>query len=150
MGGIEAESYTTIAWLAVVIVPLGGLAFLYSRGWNLMTAGDEWAAARGANAARLTLIGYLAGSALAGAVAAFTGPIGFVGLIVPHALRLRLGADHRVLLPASAFLGAAFLIVCDTGARTLLAPSEIPVGVVTALLGGPVFIWLLRAKRRYN
>jgi iron complex transport system permease protein len=150
MGGIEAESYTTIAWLAVVIVPLGALAFLYSRGWNLMTAGDEWAAARGANAARLTLIGYLAGSALAGAVAAFTGPIGFVGLIVPHALRLRLGADHRVLLPASAFLGAAFLIVCDTAARTLLAPSEIPVGVVTALLGGPVFIWLLRAKRRYN
>jgi len=147
MGGIEAESYSTIAWLAVAILPVTALAFSRSRAWNLMTGGEEWAAARGVDAARVTLFGYLAGSLLAGAVAAFTGPIGFVGLIVPHALRLLLGADHRVLLPASAFLGAAFLIACDTVARSAFAPSEIPVGVVTALLGGPLFVWLLRRKR---
>jgi iron complex transport system permease protein len=71
-----------------------------------------------------------------------------VRLIVPHALRLRLGADHRVLIPCSFLLGAAFLAVCDTLARTVLAPTEVPVGVVTALLGGPFFIGLLRSKRR--
>jgi iron complex transport system permease protein len=83
-----------------------------------------------------------------GSVTALTGPIGFVGLIVPHALRLRLGADHRLLIPCSFLLGAAFLALCDTLARTALAPTEVPVGVVTALLGGPFFIWLLRSKRR--
>jgi iron complex transport system permease protein len=70
------------------------------------------------------------------------------GLIVPHALRLRLGADHRVLLPCSVLLGGAFLALCDTLSRTVLAPTEIPVGVITALCGGPFFIWLLRSKRR--
>ena len=72
----------------------------------------------------------------------------FVGLIVPHALRLKLGADHRVLIPCSFLLGAAFLAVCDTVSRTILSPVEVPVGVITALLGGPFFIWLLRGKRR--
>jgi iron complex transport system permease protein len=85
---------------------------------------------------------------LTGLVTALTGPIGFVGLIVPHALRLRLGADHRALLPCSFLLGAAFLGLCDTLSRTVLAPTEIPVGVITALCGGPFFIWLLRSKRR--
>jgi iron complex transport system permease protein len=91
---------------------------------------------------------HISTSCLTGCVTALTGPIGFVGLIVPHALRLRLGADHRVLIPCSFLLGAAFLAVCDTIARTLLAPSEIPVGVITALVGGPFFIWLLRTRRR--
>ena len=83
-----------------------------------------------------------------GLVTSLTGPIGFVGLIVPHALRLRWGADHRVLLPCSIFLGGAFLCICDTLARTVLAPTEIPVGVLTALCGGPFFLWLLRSRRR--
>ncbi|MEN6606479.1 MAG: iron chelate uptake ABC transporter family permease subunit, partial [Bryobacteraceae bacterium] len=90
----------------------------------------------------------LAGSVVAGSVTALTGPIGFIGLIVPHALRLRLGADHRILIPCSFFLGAAFLAVCDTLARTILAPTEVPVGVITSMLGGPFFIWLLRSRRR--
>jgi iron complex transport system permease protein len=94
------------------------------------------------------LAGYLAGSFLAASVTSLTGPIGFVGLIVPHALRLWLGADHRLLMPCSFFLGAAFLAASDTVARTILAPTEVPVGVITALMGGPFFIWLLRSKRR--
>ncbi|MGH9666288.1 MAG: FecCD family ABC transporter permease, partial [Bryobacteraceae bacterium] len=119
-----------------------------AREWNLLAVGEDWAAARGVSSTRLILTGYLAGSFMTASVTALTGPIGFVGLIVPHALRLRLGADHRVLIPCSFLLGAAFLTVCDTVSRTALAPTEIPVGVITALLGGPFFIWLLRSKRR--
>jgi iron complex transport system permease protein len=96
----------------------------------------------------LMLSGFLVGSLLVGSITAITGPIGFIGLIVPHALRLRLGADHRLLLPCSFFLGAAFLVICDTLARTVMAPVEIPVGVVTSVVGGPYFIWLLRSNRR--
>jgi iron complex transport system permease protein len=116
--------------------------------WNLLAVGDEWAASRGVSTTALTAVGYIAGSILTGLVTALTGPIGFVGLIVPHALRLRLGADHRVLLPCSLLLGAAFLCICDTLSRTVIAPTEIPVGVLTALAGGPFFIWLLRSRRR--
>jgi iron complex transport system permease protein len=148
MGGIDAVDYSTLGWFAAAILPAVGLVFLRARDWNLMAVGEDWAAARGVAVPRLMLTGYVLGSFLAGSVTALTGPIGFVGLIVPHALRLRLGADHRVLLPCSFFTGAAFLAICDTVARTALAPTEIPVGVVTALLGGPFFISLLRSRRR--
>lgn len=148
MGGIDAVDYSTLAWFAAAILPALAFIFLRARDWNLMAIGEDWAAARGVAVSRLMLTGYLLGSFVAGSVTALTGPIGFVGLIVPHALRLKLGADHRLLLPCSFFTGAAFLAICDTVARTALAPTEIPVGVVTALLGGPFFIWLLRSKRR--
>jgi iron complex transport system permease protein len=148
MGGIDAVEYSTLGWLAAAVIPAVAFIFLRAREWNLMAVGEDWAAARGVAASRLMLGGYLAGSFIAGSVTALTGPIAFVGLIVPHAIRLRLGADHRLLIPCSFLLGAAFLAICDTLARTVLAPTEIPVGVVTALLGGPFFIWLLRSKRR--
>jgi iron complex transport system permease protein len=148
MGGIDAVDYSTLGWFAAAVLPAVGLIFLRARDWNLMAVGEDWAAARGVSVSRLMLTGYVLGSFLAGSVTALAGPIGFVGLIVPHALRLKLGADHRLLLPCSFFTGAAFLAICDTVARTALAPTEIPVGVVTALLGGPFFIWLLRSKRR--
>ena len=96
---------------------------------------------------RLKRTSYFIGSILTGAITAFTGPIGFVDLIVPHAIRLVAGPDHRILIPASFFLGSAFLVLCDTAARTIFAPTEIPVGVITALIGGPFFIVLLRRKR---
>ena len=88
-----------------------------------------------------------AADSLTGTVTASSGPIGFVGLIVPHTVRLIGGPDHRTLIPASFFLGSAFLVLCDTLARTLFAPAEIPVGVITAILGGPFFILLLKRKR---
>jgi iron complex transport system permease protein len=148
LGGIDAVEYSTLAWLAAVVFPFVAYLMWKSRDWNLLAVGEEWAAARGVSASRLMLVGYLAGSFVAGSVTALTGPIGFVGLIVPHALRLRLGADHRLLIPCAFFTGAAFLAVCDTLARTILAPTEVPVGVITAMLGGPFFIWVLRSKRR--
>ena len=92
-------------------------------------------------------IAFLSASLATGAAVSLGGPIGFVGIIVPHMVRLLVGADHRVVLPASACLGAAFLVTCDVAARTLMAPLELPVGVITAMLGGPFFLWLLARKR---
>jgi iron complex transport system permease protein len=148
MGGIEAVDYWVLAWLAVIVTAVAAVLFWKSREWNLLAAGEDWAAARGVSTSRVMLTGYLAGSFLTGSITSLTGPIGFVGLIVPHALRLRLGADHRVLIPCSFFLGGAFLAVCDTLSRTILAPLEIPVGVTTAIIGGPFFISLLKARSR--
>jgi iron complex transport system permease protein len=147
MGGMEAAvDVPTLAVLSVLVAGTAVFCFVRARSWNVLAVGDEWAAVRGVSTQRLMVGGYLAGSLLTGAVTALTGPIGFVGLIVPHALRMSLGADHRVLLPASFFLGGAFLAICDTAARTMLAPAEVPVGVITAMLGGPFFIWLLRSR----
>jgi len=148
MGGIEPVEYSTIAWLACLVIPVVIYSFLKARQWNLLAVGEDWAAARGVPVQRLMVVGFVAGSLLTGTVTALTGPIGFLGLIVPHALRIRWGADHRLLIPCSFLIGASFLAVCDTVARTALAPAEIPVGVITAMLGGPFFIWLLRSRRR--
>ena len=148
LGGIDAVSYTALAWLAAAVFPYVAYLTWRARDWNLLSVGEEWAASRGVSTQRLMLVGYLAGSLIAGTVTSLTGPIGFVGLIVPHALRLRLGADHRLLIPTAFFAGAAFLAASDTVARMILAPTEVPIGVITAMMGGPFFIWLLRSKRR--
>lgn len=149
MGGMDSVPYTTLAWVAAVILPIMAVVTMYAPQWNLLAIGEEWAASRGVSTARLTLFGYIAGSVLTGLVTALTGPIGFVGLIVPHALRLKFGADHRTLMPCSVLLGAAFLAICDTLSRTMIPPTDIPVGVLTAMAGGPFFLWLLRRKRRH-
>jgi len=148
MGGIDSVDYATLGWLALVIFPTAAIVFARGTSWNLMAVGEDWAAARGVSVKSLLLTGYLAGALLTAPVTAVTGPIGFVGLIVPHALRLWTGADHRILLPCSFLAGAAFLAVCDAVARVVLAPADLPVGVVTALLGGPFFIWMLRTRWR--
>ena len=148
MGGIDAPTYSTLLWLSIVLTPVCLVVFWFSREWNLLSIGETWAATRGLSTTRLLLIGCVAGAVLTGSVTALTGPIGFVGLIVPHALRLWIGADHRILAPCSFLVGAAFVALCDVFSRTILAPVEIPVGIITALLGGPFFIWMLRSRRR--
>jgi iron complex transport system permease protein len=148
MGQLDAVAYSTLAWMAAPVIAICALVTMRAPEWNLLAVGEDWATSRGAHASRLTILGYVAGSILVGLVTTLAGPIGFVGLIVPHALRLKLGADHRVLLPCAFLCGAAFLGVCDLISRVAIAPSEIPVGVVTALCGGPFFLWLLRTKRR--
>ena len=119
MGGLDAVEYSTLAWLAAAVIPVCALVIARSRQWNLLAVGEEWASSRGLSTTTYTVLGYIAGSFLTGIVTSLTGPIGFVGLIVPHALRLKLGADHRVLLPCSFLLGAAFLALCDTLSRTV-------------------------------
>lgn len=133
------------AGLVGASVGLGvGVACLLSRSLNLLALGDETAAELGVpvEAHRRWLL--LATSLMVGAAVAVSGLIGFVGLIVPHALRLVIGSDHRLLVPAAALSGASFLVLSDTAARTILDGRELPVGAVTALIGGPLFIFLLR------
>jgi len=123
------------------------LLYLYARQLNLILSGEEHALQLGVDIERLRLIAYLSASLITAASVSVCGLIGFVGLIVPHSVRLIFGPDHRLLLPASALLGATFLIASDTLARTLLAPIELPVGVITAAFGGPFFIYLLRTRK---
>lgn len=148
MGGLDVAAWD----LPAVAGPVALLAIvpILARGHtlNLLSAGDETAAALGVDVARTTRRLYLAASIATGAVVAIVGPIGFVGLVVPHALRRALGPDHRLLVPASALGGATFLLVCDTATRVAFPASEPPVGVVTALIGGPTLLALLLRERR--
>ncbi|HYO84445.1 MAG TPA: iron ABC transporter permease, partial [Bryobacteraceae bacterium] len=146
MGGIESVSGTAVLWLGAVVAAALLVAFRHARSWNALALGEEWAILRGVPAGRVMVTGYILGSVITGLITSLTGPIGFVELIVPHALRICFGADHRLLIPSAFLMGGVFLAICDTVARTALAPAEIPVGVITAMLGGPFFIWLLRSR----
>jgi len=158
----KEELHTIIFWLMgdfsfsnaraiLIIFPyiLLGFLLLYlrSRHLNLILSGEENAVQLGVDVERLKLVSYLSASLITAASVSVCGLIGFVGLIVPHAVRLIFGPDHRLLIPASALVGASFLIASDTVARTLLAPTELPVGVITAAFGGPFFIYLLRTRK---
>ena len=143
MGDLDVAGYGAIlAALPLMAVALGAIAWL-PRGLNLLSLGPESAAARGVDVHRTQRVAFVSASVATGAAVSLGGPIGFVGIVVPHLVRLMVGSDHRVVLPASAFFGAAFLVACDVVARTALAPMELPVGVVTSLIGGPFFLWLL-------
>ena len=146
MGDLSNANYEQL-WLLFPILSIGFvITFLNSRAFNLITAGEETATLLGLNVEWTKRIAYFTASVLTGAAVSISGIIGFVGLIVPHMLRLIVGFDHRVLIPASFFVGAAFLIGIDTIARTVISPTELPVGVVTALTGGPFFVYLLRKR----
>ena len=135
----------TLAVAAFLAVGLG-CAIPLARGLNLLVLGEESAAQLGVNVERLRRVILVGTSLMVGAAVAAAGLVGFVGLIVPHVLRLVLGPDHRLLVPASALAGAAFLVACDAAARTLLPGRELPVGAITALAGGPLFLVLLRRQ----
>ena len=106
------------------------------------------AMSKGVDVESLQKLSFVGGSVLIGLVVAFAGPIGFIGLIIPHLMRLIFGPDHRVLLLTAALFGGTFLIWCDTIARTIISPAELPVGVITSLIGGPFFIWLLIRQKK--
>lgn len=146
MGSLQVQSY----WLVVasaLYVTIGVLWLLrYTREFNVMSLGEESAAQLGVAVGRTRRAAFTLSSLLVGAAVSVSGMIGFVGLIVPHVTRLLIGADYRLLLPASVLVGGAFLVVADTVARSAFGATEIPVGVVTALCGGPFFIYLLRRE----
>jgi len=143
MGGLDVAGYAPIvAALPFLLLALAAFAVL-PRTLNLLSAGTEAAAAKGINVVSAQRLAFFSASLATGAAVSLGGPIGFIGIIVPHLVRLLIGADHRIVLPASTLFGASFLVLCDLAARTLMAPLEIPVGVVTALIGGPFFLWLL-------
>lgn len=123
-----------------------GIAVVYvnARSLNLLMIGEENASALGVETRRVKIVVYLAASLLTGAAVAVSGAIGFVGLIVPHAVRLVSGSDNRLVVPASALAGGAFLMLADTLARTVVTPRELNIGVITSLVGAPIFVYLLR------
>ena len=135
-----------VAALAAAVALGAAWSIRQARLLNVLMLGEAWAAGRGIDHRRLNWQSFAVGAWLVGTVTAITGPIGFVGLIVPHLLRRLCGPDYRLLLPLSLLAGGAFLVVCDTLSRSVLAPVEIPVGVTTALLGGPFFVWLLWSR----
>ena len=143
MGDLDVAGYAPIL-AALPLAAIAGAAFVWlPRSLNLLSLDADAAATRGVNVVRVQQVAFFSASVATGAAVSLGGPIGFIGIIVPHLVRLMVGADHRVVLPASALVGAAFLVVCDVLARTVMAPQELPVGIITALVGGPFFLWLL-------
>ena len=147
MGTLATHVSSGLTILLVYV--LIGLLILYSQATtlNLMTLGDESARSLGVETERVKKLMFVTSAMVTGAVVSVSGMIGFIGMVVPHAMRLVLGADHRLLFPASALVGGMCLLLADTAARTLLSPTEIPVGIITALTGGPFFIYLLMRKK---
>jgi iron complex transport system permease protein len=148
MGGFSLSDWgqvrTVLPYIVVGIIVI----WLYARPLNVMQLDEEQAQQLGINVERVKIILLAAASLITAAAVSFCGLIGFVGIIIPHIVRLIWGPDHRFLLPLSTLVGAIFLILADTAARTVMMPSEIPVGVITAFLGAPFFLYLLRQKKR--
>jgi iron complex transport system permease protein len=144
MGSLAAANWQAASLLAVYVVPAALLLLGLARALNLLAIGEETALFLGARVDRVKLAAYFIASLLVAAAVATCGVIGFIGLIVPHAVRLLWGSDYRLLLPASLLGGGTFLLLADTAARTIAAPAELPVGVITALIGVPLFVLLLR------
>jgi iron complex transport system permease protein len=146
MGSFAGATWRSIGGLALAAVPALLILFALARPLNLLAIGEETAAYLGVRTERVKLIAYGTASLLTAASVAASGVIGFVGLVIPHVARMLWGADHRFLLPASVLLGATFVVLADALARTVAAPTELPIGVVTAFVGVPFFLWLLRRR----
>ena len=148
MGSLDVSGWSYPLLLAFILL-LAVVYFLSKvSAFNLLTAGDEFSLSKGLNIRRLQKQSFIVASVLVGVIVSIAGPIAFVGLIIPHILRLLIGPDHRWLFPAVLLLGGSFLVFCDTIARMLIYPAELPVGVITSLIGGPFFLFLLvRAKK---
>lgn len=143
MGSLTAPAYPALAALSLYLLVGLFLLFKQVRVLNILALGEESARSLGIDTERAKRVIFLVSALLTGAVVSVSGMIGFIGMVIPHAVRLVIGADHRLLLPASALVGGIFLMVADTMARTLFVPSEVPVGIITALAGGPFFVYLL-------
>jgi iron complex transport system permease protein len=146
MGDLDVSSYQPLlAALPTAVAAFAAFAWL-ARPLNLLSLGPDSAESRGLDVAKAQRAAFFSASLATGAAVSIGGPIGFIGIIIPHLVRLLVGPDHRLVLPASALFGAAFLVGCDVIARVIFAPVELPVGIITALIGGPFFLWLLIRK----
>jgi iron complex transport system permease protein len=147
LGNLAPIPRGALGLFAIFLAAGFGLVLRHARELNLLALGEESAQQLGVNAERLKLTIFTGAALLTASVVAFTGPIGFVGLIVPHLLRILLGPDNRLLVPTSLVGGATFLLVADTLARNVVAPAELSVGVITSFCGAPFFVYLLRSRR---
>jgi len=143
MGSLTTVGYHEVLQLLPFVALCTGVILWLSRELNLLMAGDDIALSRGVSVNTIRYLLFIVTSLCVGGIVALCGPIGFVGMMVPHMCRLLVGSDHRWLIPTTLLFGGSFLIVCDTIGRLIIAPADIPVGVITTLLGGPFFLWLL-------
>tara|TARA_B100000029_G_scaffold513541_1_gene613459 strand:+ start:4351 stop:5397 length:1047 start_codon:yes stop_codon:yes gene_type:complete len=153
--GFLFGGFNTITWLKVILctpyILVGStIIFFFGHRLNLLQLDDDQAQNLGLNVENTRMILLAAASLIAAAAVAMAGIIGFVGLIVPHMIRLIVGSDYRLLLPLAAIFGSTFVVITDVIARTVINPQEIPVGIVTAMVGGPFFIWLLLSQKRIS
>jgi iron complex transport system permease protein len=146
MGGLASSSYRDVLLLVPGVILIAIAILYYRRELDLWLAGEDIAVSRGVETRRLRTILFILTSLVVGVVVSVCGPIGFVGLVAPHIARRLSGQAHRLLLGSSALLGGTFLVLADTLARSITAPAELPVGAITALLGGPFFLWILAFK----
>lgn len=144
MGNLSNANMESLAVVSPFVILASGFLLLKSKQYNLIATGDETALQLGVDVTKIKRLSYLLTSLITGLVVSVSGVIGFVGLIIPHICRMLFGPDHRLLMPASMLLGASFMIVADVLSRVILAPTEIPVGAVTAAIGAPVFVYLLK------
>ncbi|MFC4500798.1 MULTISPECIES: FecCD family ABC transporter permease [Streptomyces] len=147
LGSVAGAQWSQLPTVAVVVLVSTVLLTLFGRRLNALLAGDESATALGVDVNRLRAALLVISALLTGTVIAVAGGVGFVGLMIPHLVRLTVGADHRRLLPLTALLGAVYLVLVDLLSRTLTRPNELPLGILTALLGAPFFLWLLRRNK---
>lgn len=150
LGGLGLAQWGQLIYPLVVLVVTAAWLLMRSAELNAMTVGDETASTLGIPVARFRLSVFSAGALITGVMVAFSGIIGFVGLMVPHVARLFVGGDYRRVLPASALIGAVFLLWADIAARTVMAPEDMPIGIVTGLVGGAFFIWLLGRRKSFD
>jgi len=146
LGGLGLAQWQHLLWPVAVLVPCAWWLWLQADRLNAMNLGDETAASLGIDVGRFRLTVFVAAALVTGVMVAFSGIIGFVGLMMPHLVRLAIGGDNARVLPASAFAGAVFLILADALARTVMAPEDVPIGVVTGLTGGVFFIWMMARR----
>ncbi len=148
LGRIATSGWSEVVLMVPYFLLAAGIVFRYRRALDVLAVGDEEAQALGLEPRKIRMIVVLAASLGAAAAVSVSGLIGFVGIIVPHAVRLAFGASHRVLIPLSMLFGGAFMVLADLAARTIVEPAELPIGVVTAFLGAPFFVLVLRTSRR--
>nr|ATY72536.1 iron chelate uptake ABC transporter [Streptomyces thioluteus] len=147
LGSVSGAQWGQLPVVTTVVVAVTAVLSLFGRRLNALLAGDESATALGVDVNRLRAVLLLLAALLTGTVIAVAGGIGFVGLMIPHLVRLTSGADHRRLLPRAALVGAVYLVVVDLLSRTVNSPNELPIGILTALFGAPFFLWLLRRNK---
>jgi len=149
MGDLSSErSYGWLLFVAIYIAAGMAMILPLARDYNLLSLGEDSARQLGSHVDRVKLLTFVGASIMTAACVSVAGLIGFVGLIVPHIIRLLMGPDHRLLLPSAVLGGAVFLIICDSLSRTIFPSTEIPIGAVTAFFGGPFFLWLLRTRSK--
>ena len=148
LGSLAGKGWNPITTISMPMIVAMVILLFFSRDINIMLTGEESAKSLGVNVERIKVYILLLGTFITSMAVSVSGIIGFVGLIIPHIVRLIVGPDHRILLPASAIVGSIFMVFTDTIARTVISPMEIPVGIITAIFGGPFFIYLLRSKKK--